>query len=904
MSDAVSKKGKSNDHALVSQKVVFVRNLPFSTTDTDLENLFSDIGPIRSSFVIRENGKTDQCRGFGYVIFALPEDAEKAASAVKTFRGRKLGVCFANKKPKQEKRKFKPGGNASREDDNHTEDNPNVQEDETITALDPEDQVEEPSARKPKSQRKNTKSDIGRTVVITGLADELKPNHIRKKCRKIGKVEKVTFPVEGREKATAFVVFESHKDARVVVKKLSGRIFKGNTIEAVLLSREGKMPSQKSLKKSRIIVRNLSFKCKEEDLQNFFSHFGQIINVHIPTKLDGERKCRAGFGFVQFSNFFEAAKAIKESNMKKILGRPVAVDWAMEKSVYEMKKGLKEDESKREENEEEVDEAENVERNSADEQEGDTEAENVGKNSADEKKRDSEDLSDSQNDTETDSDSSGKEHDHSDNEQEEEGEEHKDEQQHKHTMATQQPKRVSDVKEGKTLFIRNLSFDTNEESLCQLLEQFGEMEYCIVLEDKRTGHSRGMAFVKFKSMESAEKCLVEAGDQGSGLSLDNFKLNITKAVTRGKAAELAKEKKVEGKKVNKDKRNLYLAKEGLILAGSSAAQGLSKGDLLKRQNAEKEKKAKLADPNYFVSPTRLCVRNLPLNVGDNKLKEIFSTSTGRKLHVNSVLIVRSKDRMDSAGRARSLGFGFVEFNNHNDALAALRATNNNPDIFGADRRPIVEFSLENNNVVKAKKRRLDKGRHQQRQVEEEHANTEKPKTNKEKRLEKNMKRREARQRKREAKKKRKSAGQKAADEDSAVKHFNKDGEGSSAKRNSWKAKRGKNNISTELPGPRKLDKNDRQSRKQFSSIPSSPPSKMKESSHKQKNMQTTGWSSLSSSGVETFSSVSKKRKGRRRKEQDKIEESNFSDLVNKYKKKLFGENDGESPAKRPRWFDD
>ena len=72
-------------------------------------------------------GKTDQCRGFGYVIFALPEDAEKAASAVKTFRGRRLGVCFANKKPKQEKRKFKPGGNVSHEDDNHTEDNPSKQ---------------------------------------------------------------------------------------------------------------------------------------------------------------------------------------------------------------------------------------------------------------------------------------------------------------------------------------------------------------------------------------------------------------------------------------------------------------------------------------------------------------------------------------------------------------------------------------------------------------------------------------------------------------------------------------------------------------------------------------------------------------------------------------------------------
>lgn len=88
------------------------------------------------------------------------------------------------------------------------------------------------------------------------------------------------------------------------------------------------------------------------------------------------------------------------------------------------------------------------------------------------------------------------------------------------------------------------------------------------------------------------------------LSLDNFTLNVTKAVTRGKAAELAKEKKMEGNRETRDKRNLYLAKEGLILPGSTAAQGLSKADLLKRQKAEKEKKVKLENPNYFVSQTR------------------------------------------------------------------------------------------------------------------------------------------------------------------------------------------------------------------------------------------------------------------------------------------------------------
>lgn len=473
MADDCPKEQKSETPALVSQKRVFVRNLPLSTNEQDLKNVFTEIGPILNASVVRDKDNKE---------IAKDENQEPPA---KKFKGKK----------------------------------------------------------KSKSQRKSEGNELGRTVAITGLTYGLKPGHIRKRCGKIGNVEKVTFPVEGREKATAFVVFESHKDAREVVTKLSGRIFKGNTINVVLLSREGKAPSQKSPMKSKLIVRNLSFKCKPEELRDFFSKFGQVTDVHIPKKSDGERKCNAGFGFVQFSNVFEAAKAIKESNTKEIVGRPIAVDWAVSQAVYKKK----------------------------------------------------------------------------------------------------------------------------------------------------------------------------ALDKGL-LPLESFRLSITKAVTPAKAAELKKEKKAEAKNENKDKRNLYLATEGLIYPGSTAAEGLSQSDLIRRQKAEREKKAKLADPNYFVSSTRLCVRNLPLNVDDKKLAEIFSTVTSKKVPVKKVLIMRSKDRKDTAGRQRSLGFGFVEFRNHKDALATLRATNNNPGIFSADRRPIVEFAVEKTKTNKAI--RLKRNRNGERQDRE------------------------------------------------------------------------------------------------------------------------------------------------------------------------------------------
>ena len=86
----------------------------------------------------------------------------------------------------------------------------------------------------------------------------------------------------------------------------------------------------------------------------------------------------------------------------------------------------------------------------------------------------------------------------------------------KPTLQTGKRKQSTDVKEGKTLFIRNVSFDSTEEALQDLFEQFGNIEYCKLVVDKRTGHSKGMAFVKFKTAESAEQCLQETSDEGAG----------------------------------------------------------------------------------------------------------------------------------------------------------------------------------------------------------------------------------------------------------------------------------------------------------------------------------------------------------------------------------------------------
>ena len=63
-------------------------------------------------------GAKGLCRGFGYVTFALGEDAERAKNVIKTFGGRQLNISFADKRPRHEKRKPKQGGNVNDENCN------------------------------------------------------------------------------------------------------------------------------------------------------------------------------------------------------------------------------------------------------------------------------------------------------------------------------------------------------------------------------------------------------------------------------------------------------------------------------------------------------------------------------------------------------------------------------------------------------------------------------------------------------------------------------------------------------------------------------------------------------------------------------------------------------------------
>ncbi len=89
-------------------KKLYVGNLPYSTDDSSLQNMFEGAGSVASARVIVDRA-TGRSKGFGFVEMNSDDDAAKAISQIdgKEIDGRKVRVSEA--KP-QEPRENRGGG--------------------------------------------------------------------------------------------------------------------------------------------------------------------------------------------------------------------------------------------------------------------------------------------------------------------------------------------------------------------------------------------------------------------------------------------------------------------------------------------------------------------------------------------------------------------------------------------------------------------------------------------------------------------------------------------------------------------------------------------------------------------------------------------------------------------------
>ena len=101
----------SEDTIEKDSRTVFVRGVSFDVDEKTLADEFSDVGPIKSAFMVKHKGQ-EKHRGFGFVQFALPEDAVRAVQILngKVVAGRKILVSAAAAHPTPPPRLHKASG--------------------------------------------------------------------------------------------------------------------------------------------------------------------------------------------------------------------------------------------------------------------------------------------------------------------------------------------------------------------------------------------------------------------------------------------------------------------------------------------------------------------------------------------------------------------------------------------------------------------------------------------------------------------------------------------------------------------------------------------------------------------------------------------------------------------------
>ena len=97
-------------------KRLFVGGLSFSTTSSQLEDIFSKIGKVISCEVIKDRD-TGQSKGFGFIEMENDKEADEAIEKLNDteLEGKKIAVNVA--RPREERPRFDNRGGGPRRDD-------------------------------------------------------------------------------------------------------------------------------------------------------------------------------------------------------------------------------------------------------------------------------------------------------------------------------------------------------------------------------------------------------------------------------------------------------------------------------------------------------------------------------------------------------------------------------------------------------------------------------------------------------------------------------------------------------------------------------------------------------------------------------------------------------------------
>lgn len=264
---------------------IFVGNLPFTTNDTEIRELFSAQGTVELVSVPR-NPNTGQAKGFAFVDMSSAEEVEKAVAAI---TGTDLGG-------------------------------------RTLRVME--------SLPKEKVKKQGKKFDEGvKKIYVGNLPFDVASEDLTEYFGQFGDVYDLYIPADpntGRSRGFAFLSLKE-EELEKTIEATNGADFMGRRLSvSVPLPPGEKAKVKKIVNRTKLYVGNLSFYTLEETLRELFEEFGPVRDCYLPA--DPQTGGSRGFGFVTMDN--EAAMiAIEETDGCELDGRIIRVNEAQPKKV-------------------------------------------------------------------------------------------------------------------------------------------------------------------------------------------------------------------------------------------------------------------------------------------------------------------------------------------------------------------------------------------------------------------------------------------------------------------------------------------------------------------------------------------------------------------------------------------
>ncbi|GLT58906.1 hypothetical protein SLA2020_317650 [Shorea laevis] len=145
---------------------------------------------------------------------------------------------------------------------------------------------------------------------------------------------KIATDASGQSKGYGFVQFDHEESAQKAIDKLNGMLINDKQVYVGhFLRKQERESTLNKTKFNNVYVKNLSESTTDEDLKRIFGEYGTITSAVVMKDADGKSK---GFGFVNFDDADDAAKAVDALNGKKIDEREWYVGKAQKKSEREL----------------------------------------------------------------------------------------------------------------------------------------------------------------------------------------------------------------------------------------------------------------------------------------------------------------------------------------------------------------------------------------------------------------------------------------------------------------------------------------------------------------------------------------------------------------------------------------